>query len=303
MNLQEAGAQALERCKELVTHAEDAAKSVEDIDGSVQELKKQLHSDWQPALQKGQQLLARLKSERHELEAEAQAAQALLRELHTKMTDAESQMVSAVQQLLEEVNALEQGVSQQHPQLQEALEQVHEVGRSLRGRADDVHGQLETAAQEAESHLGDEVASAIGGIEQAHTARVDQLQEHIETTAIPELEQHHEQLHGQIDEYKSTYEETVESSHDKAQQSANDALAEATEKHHDVFQQFEQIGNEAKELMGALKGGIDAGAETVGSVEEALKAGVGATSVGLRAAIGTLEELMKFFQHFSFIRI
>jgi chromosome segregation ATPase len=303
VNLQEAGAQALERCKELVTHAEDAAKRVEDIDESVQKLKDQLHTDWDHALEKSQQLLSRLKAERHELEGEAHAAQSLLRELHTKMSDAESQMVSAVQQLLEEVNALEQGVGQQQPHLQEALEQVHEVGRSLKSKSDDVHGQLETTAQEAEEHLGDQVASAIGEIEQAHTARVDQLEEHIESSALPEMEQHHEQLHGQIDEYKGSYEQAVESAHEKAQQAASDSLSEATEKHQDVFQQFGQIGSEAKQLMDALKGGIDAGAETVGSVEEAMKAGVNATSVGLRAAIGTLEELMKFFQHFSFIKL
>lgn len=303
MNLQEAGAQALERCKELISHAEDATKRVEDIDDDVQRIKDQLHTDWQHSLEKAQQLLGRIKSERHELEAEAHSSQALLRELHTKMSEAESQMVAAVQDLLQEVNQLEQGVEQQHPQLSEALEAMHVAGRALKDQADDVHGQLEAAAQEAEHHLGDEVGSAIDEIEQAHTARVEQLHEHIESSAIPEMEQHHEQLHGQIDEYKSAYEETVNAAHEKAQQAAGDALSEANDKHLEVFQQFEQVGNEVKALMDTLKGGIDAGAETIGAVEDAMKAGVNSTSVGLRAAIGTLEELMKFFQHFSFIKI
>jgi chromosome segregation ATPase len=303
VNLQEAAGQALERCKELVTHAEDAAKRAESIDADVDKIRKELHDDWQPALEKTQSLLSRLKHERQELESEAHAIQGLLRELHTKMAAAESQMVSAVHDLLSEVNNLEQVVGHEEPQLQEALTHVHDVGRSLKGKADEVHGHLETTAQETEEHVGSVVGSAIGEIDEQHTSRVEHLHDHIESSSIPEMNDHHETLHSQIDDYKAAYEEAVHSSHDKAHQTATEALQEATEKHHDVFQQFEQIGNEAKTLMDTLKGGIDTGAETIGSVEEAIKAGVNTTSIGLRAAVGTLEELMKFFQHFSFINI
>jgi DNA repair exonuclease SbcCD ATPase subunit len=303
VNLQEAGAQALERCKELVTHADDASKRVDDIDAEVEKINQQLHGDWQHAMERAQQLLARLKAEREELESEADASQALLRDLHGKLAESEQQMVSAVHDLLSEVNAFEQVVEQQEPLLQESLNQVHEKGRSLKGSADDVHGQLDNTSQETEDHLSDDVASALAEITQAHTSRVDQLEEHIQGSSIPEMDQHHEHLHSLIDDHKSAYEESVNTAHEKTQQSATDTLSEATEKHHDVFQQFEQIGNEAKQLMKTLKTGIDTGAETIGAVEEAVKAGVNTTSIGLRAAIGTLEELMKFFQHFSFIKL
>jgi len=301
VNLQEAGAQALERCKELLTHAEDAHKRVGDIDQEVEKVRQQLQKDWHDAQEAGMHLLSRIKNERHDLETEAQAALALVKELHGKLQSAEQEMVQTVNHLLTEVNALDENVKEDEPQLQESLLHLTQRGQALKQKADEVHEHLQSVSQETEHHLGDTVAAAVAGVETTHEHRLEQLHEHIETSAMPEMEQHHENAHNQIDEHKTAYEESVHSAHDKTHQAATDALHEATDKHNEVFQQFEQIGNEAKQIMDTLKGGLEAGADTAGTVGEALKTGVNTTGVGLNAAIETFEEVSKFFSKFGFL--
>ena len=303
MNLQEAGTQALERCKELITHAEDAQKRVGDIDDQVEKARQQLQTDWHQAMERAQHLVHRVKNERSDMEGEAQAALALLRELHGRLLSAEQETVQSVHEFLGEVHGLEQHVQQQEPLVSEALTHFHETGHSLGQKAGEVHGQLEAVSHETEHHAGESVAAAIGEIEDAHDHRLEQLHQHIESSAMVEMEQHHETLHGQIDDYKSAYGEAVHESREKTHQAATEALDQATSKHEEVFHQFEQIGNEAKQILDVLKGGIDAGAETASTVTEALKTGVNTTSIGLQAAVGTLEEMMKFFNHFSFIKL
>jgi DNA repair exonuclease SbcCD ATPase subunit len=303
VNLQEAGTQALERCKELITHAEDAQKRVGDIDDQVEKARQQLQTDWHQAMEHAQQLLHHVKNERSEMEAEAQASLALLRELHGRLVSAEQETVQSVHELLSEVHGLEEHVQQQEPLVSEALTHFHETGHSLGQKADEVHTQLEAVSQETEHHAAENVAGAIGEIENAHDHRLEQLHQHVDSSALPEMEQHHAELHGHIDDYKSAYQEAVHESREKTQQAATEALGQATSKHEEVFGQFQQVGNEAKQILDVLKGGIEAGAETASTVEEALKTGVNTTSIGLQAAVGTLEEMMKFFNHFSFIKI
>jgi hypothetical protein len=114
------------------------------------------------------------------------------------------------------------------------------------------------------------------------------------------MEQHHETLHGQIDDYRALREAVHES---RELRRPRRGPRPGHPKHEEVFGQFEQIGNEAKQILDVLKGGIDAGAETASTVTEALKTGVNTTSIGLQAAVVALDEMMKFFNHFSFIKL
>jgi hypothetical protein len=89
--------------------------------------------------------------------------------------------------------------------------------------------------------------------------------------------------------------------HDQKHEAATQSLSECHDKHNEIFEDFEQIGQQVHGIMDGLGKAVEAGGTAIHEGQEVIGAAVDSTSIGMKLIIDILSDLMDLFKRFSFI--
>jgi ABC-type transporter Mla subunit MlaD len=301
MDLETAAKKTLDEAQELAGLLETAARDVSSAEDRLETVERRFEQQWEPLEKAGRELLEELRKLRDNLDTEAKQQIAELVGLRGRVEWAQDQGLQAIHATESEVKAFTARAQELDPELQEALRHVEEVGTALRDRAKEVESKLQEVSQEVAQLMNGEILSDIQTMQGEFEERVEALKGYVTGESLPNIKQKADELNQKLDEFRSNLQTKLDDLAEAAQTSAQESVQKALEKHHEVFEQFTKIGEQAKEVLEKLGKAVDDGGTAIGEGKDLIEAGVKGTSVGLQAAIGTLDELMQMFKKFSFI--
>jgi hypothetical protein len=118
---------------------------------------------------------------------------------------------------------------------------------------------------------------------------------------VPSLEQKGEELATTLNQFAEETKAKMEEVGEASLEAAKDALTQCLGQYTETIDSIMELGDSLQKLLEALMEVVDASGKVVGETKEMVELGVNTTSVGLQAAIGTLDELREFFGRFSFL--
>lgn len=301
MDLTEAARKTLDEADDLVELFDSAGKQLDEADNRLEQVERRFETQWQPLERAGRDLLEEVRKLKETLDEEAKRQIAELVGLKGRVAWAKEHGSEVIEATHNEVNAFTQRAKELDPELEEALNQVEEVGHQLRDRAKEVEAKLQEVTQEVAGLMNGEILSDIQTMQTEFEERVEKLKGYVTGESLPQLKEKAAALEQKLDEFKENLQHKLEDMSEKAEASARESVEKALAKHHEVLDQFAKAGENAKGLLEKLSKAVEDGGTAIGEGKDAIEAGVKGTSVGLQAAIGTLDELMSMFKKFSFI--
>ena len=301
MDLQEAARKTLDEADDLVEMFDSADKQLGDAEDRLEKVEQRFEAQWEPLEKAGRELLADVLKLKDTLDEEAKRQIAELVGLKSRVTWAKEHGSEVIEATHGEITSFTERAKELDPELEEALNQVEEVGQLLRDRAKEVEAKLQEATQEVAALMNGEILSDVHEMQSEFEERVATLKSYVTGESLPQIKEKAEALEHKLEEFKSNLQQKLEDLGERAEAEARENLEKCLEKHREVFDQFSKVGDNAKQILQKLSKAIEDGGEAIGVGKEALEAGVKGTSVGLQAAIGTLDELMSMFKKFSFI--
>jgi uncharacterized protein YukE len=149
--------------------------------------------------------------------------------------------------------------------------------------------------------MNGEIVSDIHTMQSELEERLERLKGYVTGESLPQIKEKAEALEQKLDEFKENLQHKLDELKEQAEASARESVEKALAKHHEIFEQFTKTGEQVKGMLEKLSKAVEDGGTAIGEGKDAIEAGVKGTSVGLQAAIGTLDELMSMFKKFSFI--
>jgi ABC-type transporter Mla subunit MlaD len=301
MDLTEAARKTLDEASDLVEVFDSAGKKLDEADDRLEQVERRFEQQWQPLERAGRELLEDIRKLKETLDEEAKRQVAELVGLKGRVTWAKEHGSEVIHATLNEVNAFTQRAKDLDPELDAALDQVEQVGHQLRDRAKEIEAKLLEATQEVSALMNGEIVSDIHTMQSELEERLERLKGYVTGESLPQIKEKAEALEQKLDEFKENLQHKLDELKEQAEASARESVEKALAKHHEIFEQFTKTGEQVKGMLEKLSKAVEDGGTAIGEGKDAIEAGVKGTSVGLQAAIGTLDELMSMFKKFSFI--
>ena len=84
-------------------------------------------------------------------------------------------------------------------------------------------------------------------------------------------------------------------------EAAKDAVTECFGQYTETIEAIMELGANLEKLLETVMEVVDSSGKVIGETKETVELGVDTCGIGLKAAIGTLDELREFFGRFSFL--
>jgi paraquat-inducible protein B len=223
-------------------------------------------------------------------------------ELGDRSVEAREQITAFLHDAQQDLQALHEHTEGEiQPALDEVLHHVKSVHESFGDRIAAMQEELGTVVGETHDFLTVETPQHLAELKAQVVEGHEEVRALIREQLMPSIQQPVDEYLTQLDALGAHLQERVASSRSTLQESTSATMQEMLEQfaqHSDVAQQFAQ---QVDGVMETLKESIDAGGTAVATGEEVVQTGVDTANAGLKAVIGTLEELKEFFSRFSFV--